>query len=530
MSKFIFVTGGVISGIGKGITAASLGRQLKDRGYKIFVQKLDPYLNVDPGTMSPYQHGEVYVTHDGAETDLDLGHYERFIGEKLSKHSNYTSGRIYSDILKKERRGDYQGRTVQVIPHVTDEIIKKIKNAAKTSQADFIITEIGGTVGDIESQPFIHAIAEMGVKEKDVMFIHVLYAPYLFASKEFKTKPTQHALGTLRQYGIQPNAVVLRSHKKVPQNITQKIIWAAILNDNQIFNLPDTSNVYSIPLDIEKKGLPTLVEEHFNLEKRTPDSTKWAKWVEISSKKYENVLELAMVGKYVEYEDAYKSIIESLEIAAAYNGVKLNMRWIQSSTLTDENVAEALKGVDGVAILPGFGERGLEGKVTTVTHARNSDIPTFGICYGMQAMVIEQARRKGIKDACSSEVTDKGTFVIDYIRGKDASDDLGSTLRLGESTTNLKPNSLVAKIYNSDIAIERHRHRFEVNPECIEQIEDEDFVFSGHDAINNLAEIVELPKQKFFVGVQYHPEFTSNPLDPSPLFDAFVGAIKKHKK
>ncbi len=530
-TKYIFVTGGVVSGLGKGVSAASLGRLLKARGFKIFVQKLDPYYNTDPGTMSPYQHGEVYVTSDGAETDLDLGHYERFIDEKFSQESNYTQGKILFELLNEEREGKFNGNTVQVIPHVTNKIQEKIKKAEKVSHADFVITEIGGIIGDIESRPFAYAIAKFARKHKNkCFFIHTTFIPYLEAGKEFKSKPTQQSIALMQSFGIVPDMILLRSNKNLPQKMVKKVADKTLIEFERCIPVPTVDNIYKVPLHFEKFRMAQIVLEHFGIEQRDADLNDWKDFVEMIKKDKKITLNIAMVGKYVEFEDAYKSIVEALKITGVWRGVKLKLKWIQSENLTKENITEELEAQDGVIILPGFGQRGFEGKVVAAKYTRDNDIPTFGICYGFQAMVVNQAHEKGIMDATSSEIMDKGSFVIDIIRGKSKDDKVGGTLRLGEMKTIHKKGSLVEKLYNSTEGKERHRHRYEVNPEFIEQIETEEFVFSGYSKDNGLAEVCEAPKLKFYLGLQAHPEFNARPLKSHPLFDGFIDAVIKDKR
>ncbi len=525
MSKFIFVTGGVLSGLGKGVSAASLGRLLKSRGYSIFVQKLDPYLNIDPGTMSPYEHGEVFVTKDGGETDLDLGHYERFIGTDFNKNSNFTSGQIYMSILNNERKGRYKGKTVQIIPHVTKHIEKLIKHAAKTSKADFVITEIGGTVGDIESKPFVHALAEFSNKNKEnSFFIHVTFVPYLEAAKEFKSKPTQRSIAELRQFGINPNLILLRANKNPTEEIKVKTAEASMLPIKAVIGLPNSDNIYKVPLLLEENKMAQHVLKHFQMTNRKPKLEEWKKFVQLIDKKKKRKIEIAMVGKYVEFPDAYMSIIEAINISAIHSNVEVNFKWIQSSKITKNNVEKKLSDVDGVVILPGFGKRGFDGKVIVSTFLRETKIPVLGICYGMQAMTIAQAKLVGISDAISTENSKKGTPVIDIMKKNSSKSGIGGTLRLGKNETHVKKNTLAYKIYKSESVFERHRHRYEVNPEFIDQLQVDGFVFSGYNPKNGLSEIVEYSKHPFYIGTQYHPEFTSRPLTNHPLFKAFVEA------
>lgn len=530
-TKFIFVTGGVLSGLGKGVSAASLGRLLKSRGYKVFAQKFDPYYNIDPGTMSPYQHGEVYVTVDGAETDLDLGHYERFIGEKLTKESNYVQGKLLQELLEEERQGKYGGKTIQVIPHVTDKIIHKIAKAGKKSQADFVITEIGGTVGDMESLPFISAISQFSRKYKNSsFFIHATFVPYLKSSDEFKSKPTQSSISILQSLGIFPNMILLRANKELPEDMVSKVAKKAYLDLKSCIPVPNADNIYKIPLHFEKHEMADTITKYFKLRKKPADLKDWKNYVSLIEKKKSHNLKIALVGKYVEYEDAYKSIIEALKISLNWNDANAKISWVSSSEITEKNVHSKLKNQDGVIVLPGFGKRGFLGKIILAEYTRDKDIPTFGICFGMQAMVITQARARGIKDATSSEVSKKGTFVIDLIRGKSMKDNFGGTLRLGESETKLKENSVVHKLYGTKSSFERHRHRYEINPEYIDLIEDNEFIFSGYSAKENFAEVCEMPSKKFYLGIQAHPEFNANPLEEHPLFRAFVKATIKNSK
>ena len=528
-TKYIFVTGGVLSGLGKGVSAASLGNLLKNSGYKVFVQKLDPYYNTDPGTMSPYQHGEVYVTKDGAETDLDLGHYERFIGEKFTQNSNYTQGRILFELLNEEREGKFGGSTVQVVPHVTNKIIEKIKLAGESSKADFVITEIGGTVGDIESQPFIYAISQFIMKNKDnAKLIHATYIPYLEASKEFKTKPTQQSVSLLQSHGLRPDFLLLRSNKEIGKEIITKVANSSFMDESIVIPVPNVSNIYEVPEYFSKYKLSEKVLESFGMEVKSPDLTEWKEFTKLINAYKKYSITIAMVGKYTEFPEAYKSIIEALKVSALFAESEISLKWINSELLTDDNIEEQLKGTDGVAILPGFGKRGFSGKTVAANYTRKNDIPTFGICYGFQAMVVVQAQEMGIKDATSSEVDEDGTFVIDIMEGK--SGRIGGTLRLGESKTVHTKGSLIEKLYGTDSSVERHRHRYETNPKYINEIENDEFKFSGYDEKTNLAEVVEMPGKKFYLGVQCHPEFNSTPMNEHPLFRGFIKAVIKNKE
>ena len=527
-SKYIFVTGGVLSGIGKGVSAASLGRLLISKGYTVFVQKFDPYLNYDPGTMNPYQHGEVFVTGDGAETDLDLGHYERFIDTELSKTSNWTQGKLLMEVIENERKGLYNGNTVQTVPHVTNIIESKIIKAGQESKADFIIVEIGGTVGDIESQPFYYAIASFARKNpNNTLFMHATYLPYLEASKEFKTKPTQHSVSYLQSLGIFPNMLILRANKEIPNNMVQKVSDKINISIEKVLAVPNVKSIYEVPINFEKMKVAEQVEKHFGMKVKPVDLKVWKKVVRKLLKHNEKTITLALVGKYVEFEDAYKSIVEGLKVSSALNNLNVNFKWVSSDGITKKNVKSKLNKIDGAVILPGFGERGFEGKVEVVSYLRDNDIPTLGICFGMQAIVVEQARRIGIKDATSSEISKTGTFVIDIARGKNKDDNLGGTLRLGNYSANLKKGSIVSKLYKSDVVIERHRHRYEVSLEFKEKLEDDEFKFSGFDSKSGLIEYVEISSKKFFIALQAHPEYKATPLHPHPLFNGLIKAIKK---
>ncbi len=523
MSKFIFVTGGVVSGLGKGVVASSIGRLLKSRGYSIFVQKLDPYLNLDAGTMSPYEHGEVFVTKDGGETDLDLGHYERFIGTKFTKDSNFTSGQIYNKIINREREGFYGGKTIQIIPHVTDYIEEIILKSEEKSKADFIITEVGGTIGDIESQPFIYTLANLLNKHKEKCFlIHTSYIPFLNASKEFKSKPTQHSVKELRKYGINPNMIVLRSNFPITDKIIAKTSFSALLKKEAIVGLSDSKSIYEIPLLLEEKNVVQKITNYFNLKDKKAELDNWKRFVKLINAKDKKELNIAMIGKYTTFKDAYYSIIEALKVSAIYKNCKINLKWVQSSKITKENIKNTVKDVDGVLILPGFGKRGFEGKVIAAEYLRNLDIPTFGICYGMQAMTIAWAKKCGYKDAISTENDKVGTPIVDIIRDKKYNDNLGGTLRLGEHETIIDKNTLVYQMYKKSKILERHRHRYEINPKFKDELEKDGFVFCGKNIKNNLAEIVEYNKHPFYIGVQFHPEFNSNPLKEHPLFKEFI--------
>ncbi len=526
-TKVIFVVGGVISGIGKGITAASIGNTLKARGFKVFMQKLDGYLNIDPGVLSPYEHGEVYVTADGGETDLDLGHYERFIDETLSKESNYTTGKIIQKIFENERKGKYEGKTVQFIPHLTDEIISVITEAIKKHEPDFLIVEIGGTIGDIESSSFINAISQFSFcNPNSSYFIHVTYVPFLNVSKEFKTKPTQNSISLLSSSGIRPNMMFLRSQNQISDEIIQKISRMSYIDKEAIISLPDFDSIYKIPLYLETQNVCSKILKHFSIKDKKADFEQWEKFIHMMESNNKKEINIAMIGKYVELEDAYKSIKEALFISGTYEKANINFKWISSTNIDNKNVALQLKNIDGAVVLPGFGKRGFEGKVIAVNYTRKNKIPTLGICFGMQAMTVNQARLKGIKNATSSEIESKGTFVLDIIEGKDK-ENIGGTLRLGSDSIILKPNTIISKIYGQSKIYERSRHRYEVNPKYVSKIEDDEFVFSGYHGEQKLIEVCELKNHPFYVGVQYHPEFNARPLRPSKLFTAFIKSVLK---
>lgn len=527
-SKFIFVIGGVLSGLGKGVTAASVGRVLKSKGFKLFVQKFDPYYNVDPGTMNPYEHGEVYVTKDGAEGDLDLGHYERFIGIHTTKESTHTQGKILNELLEEERQGKYGGKTIQVVPHLMNKIIETFEKAADSSNADFVISEIGGTVGDLESNVFLEAISRFkSIYPNRVFVVHVTYMPFLGASQEFKSKPTQHSIDALKSRGLNANMLILRSDKPLDEQVAKKVAIKTYMDPNYVFPIHNTSNIFALPLLFDKQGVADRILDFFNIKPKQSNLSDWRKYVSLVDAPKTKTLNIAMIGKYVEYEDAYKSIIEAIKTAGYWNKVDVKLKWIQADKLNETNIASKVKNQDGAIILPGFGKRGFEGKVAAAKYLRDKNIPTLGICFGLQAMVVDQAKRRGIHDATSSEIKDDGTFVIDIIRGKSIDDDFGGTLRLGESTTLLKEKTIAQKLYKSDVALERHRHRYEVNPQFVSAIEDDNFIFSGFDKETKLAEVCELSNHPFYVGVQAHPEFNSDPLNSHPLFLGFIKAIVK---
>jgi CTP synthase len=527
LAKYIFVTGGVVSSLGKGITAASLGRLLKNRGLKVTIQKFDPYINIDPGTMSPYQHGEVYVTDDGAETDLDLGHYERFIDINLTKNSNVTTGKIYSSVISKERRGEYLGGTVQVIPHITNEIKDRVVRAGRESQSDVVITEIGGTVGDIESLPFLEAIRQIksDIGRENVMYIHVTLIPYLKAAGEVKTKPTQHSVKELRSIGIQPNVIVCRTEYPMSEELKRKLALFCDVQPEAVVEAVDADTLYEVPMMLRAQGLDDYVCKHLNLPNSTPDMTEWEDMV-ARVKNLQHTVEIAIVGKYVALHDAYLSIVESLRHAGIDANSEVNIRWVNAEDVYENNVNELLHGVQGILVPGGFGDRGVEGKVTAIQYARKNNIPFFGICLGMQVSVIEFARSVlGLKGANSSEIQPTTPHpVIDLLPEQKDVEDLGGTMRLGLYPCKLVEGSLAASCYKDELVYERHRHRYEFNNEYREQIEAAGLRISGTSPDGRLVEIVELPDHPWFLAVQFHPEFTSRPNRPQPLFKHFVKA------
>ena len=532
MTKYIFVTGGVVSGLGKGITAASLGRLLKARGLKVAAQKLDPYINVDPGTMSPFQHGEVYVTEDGAETDLDLGHYERFIDENLNKYSNLTTGKVYWNVLNKERRGEYLGSTVQVIPHITNEIKEFVYSVGKKTDADVVITEIGGTIGDIESQPFIEAVRQISLEvgKENSLFIHVTLVPFLSGSDEHKTKPTQHSVKELQGMGVNPNIIVLRCDKPLEETIFHKIsLFCNVKPDCVIENIT-LPNLYEAPLMLEKSNFSEIVCRELNLPAGKPDLTEWTALVEKIKAERERVT-IGLVGKYVELHDAYLSVAEALRHAGYYHGAKVKIEWIDSETITDENAAVILSPLDGIIVPGGFGSRGIEGMICAAKYARENNVPYFGICLGMQILVIEYARNvAGLADANSGEFNEICKHkVIDFMPGQYEDIDKGGTLRLGAYPCQIKKDSVMFSCYGKELISERHRHRYEFNNDYRKVLSESGLTLSGMSPDGLLVETVELSERPFFLGVQYHPEFKSRPNRPHPLFKGFIGAALKEK-
>ena len=528
MPKYIFVTGGVVSGLGKGITAASLGRLLKARGLKVAAQKLDPYINVDPGTMSPYQHGEVYVTEDGAETDLDLGHYERFIDEDLNKYSNLTTGKVYSRVIQKERQGGYLGSTVQTIPHITDEIKHFIYRVGEKTDADVVITEIGGTIGDIESQPFIEAIRQVGLEvgRENVLYIHVTLVPYLKASGEHKSKPTQHSVKELQGMGIHPGIIVLRADEPITDpSIFRKIAHFCNVKPDCVIENRTLPILYEAPLMLEDASFSSLVCRELNLTAPPPDLEEWRQMV-ARIRHQSREVRIALVGKYVQLHDAYLSVAEALRHAGYALDARVEIIWIDSETLTEDHLAEAFAGVQGIIVPGGFGGRGIEGMILTARYAREHHIPYFGICLGMQIAVIEFARNAaGLSGANSREFDDQSPHkVIDFMPGQTEEIDKGGTLRLGRYPCVLQPNTVIARCYGKLEISERHRHRYEFANAYRDLLQREGLCLSGLSPDGRLVETVEIPSEKFFVGVQFHPEFKSRPNRPHPLFTGFIQA------
>lgn len=532
-TKYIFVTGGVTSSLGKGIICASLGRLLVARGLKVTIQKLDPYINVDPGTMNPYEHGEVYVTEDGAETDLDLGHYERFLDIKTSQENNVTTGRIYNDVISKERQGAYLGKTVQVIPHITDEIKSHILALGESGDYDVVITEIGGTVGDIESLPYIEAVRQLryDVGRKNTLSIHLTLVPYLSAARELKTKPTQHSVKTLSESGLQPDIIVARSEYELDETIRKKIAQFCNVEIQDVIASLDAESIYQVPLLMQGEGLDERVIEKLHLDAKEPDLEQWIGFVE-AVRNPSTEITIALVGKYVEHHDAYKSIVEAFIHAGAVNDCKVNVRWIQSDDLTQDNVQDKLDNVSGVLVAPGFGSRGIDGKVAAARYSRENGIPFFGICLGMQCAVIEYARNVcGWESANSTEFDEDTEYpIIDLMPDQKDIEDKGGTMRLGLYDCRIKKDSKVYKAYGQEMVKERHRHRYEVNNNLRYKLVEEGMKLVGFNPERDLVEIIELANHPWFVGVQFHPELCSTVDNPQPLFVDFVKASLKHAK
>ena len=524
-TKYIFVTGGVVSSIGKGTTAAALGMLLKSRGYRVVLQKFDPYINVDPGTMNPYQHGEVFVTEDGAETDLDLGHYERFLDENLGRLSNVTTGSVYWEVISRERRGDYLGATVQVIPHITNEIKNRIGRLGHDN--DVVITEIGGTVGDIESLPFLEAIRQFrnDVGRKNVLYVHVSYVPYIEAAGELKTKPTQHSAQRLREIGISPDVLVCRADRPMSEDIRKKIALFADTELDSVIPAEDAPSLYAIPLSLHDEGLDDLVLEKLGMQAPPARLEEWRGLVS-RTLEAERRVRIAIIGKYIKLQDAYLSVVEAVGHAAGANGLKVDLDWVDSEVLEDrESTKRRLAGVDGVLVLPGFGHRGAEGKIEAARYARETHTPYLGLCLGMQIEVIEFARNAaGLEMANSTEFEQDTPHPVIDIMPDQVGVDMGGTMRLGRWPCKIEPGTLAARVYGSDLVHERHRHRYEVNNAYREALVEAGMVFSGTSPDGRLVEIAELKDHPFFIGSQFHPEFKSRPLRPHPLFDGFVAA------
>jgi len=537
MTKYIFVTGGVVSSLGKGLTSAAIGWILERHGFKVSMQKLDPYIDVDPGTMSPFQHGEVYVTDDGTEADLDLGHYERFTHARVNKDSNYTTGKIYKSVIQKERRGDYLGHTVQVIPHITDEIKMAIKAGAAPSPGekapDVAITEIGGTVGDIESLPFLEAIRQFALEQglHDCMFIHLTLLPFLRASGELKTKPTQQSVGKLREIGIQPHVLICRTEIAMEPDMARKISLFCNVRPEAVIEEKDVEfSIYQVPLMLMQSGLPRRIFDQLQIEpKRDADVSDWERMLEVV-REPKHTIEIAVSGKYIELHDAYKSIYESLNHAGIANKAKIKLRKVSAEAVYNDGAEKHLAGVDGILVPGGFGERGFEGKIASIKYARENNIPFLGICYGMQAAVVEYARAKlGITDATTTEYDPQATNpVISLMEEQKRVNDKGGTMRLGAFDCSIKQGTRAHKAYGKDLISERHRHRFELNNAYRSRLTEAGMVMSGVNPKLDLVEIVELPNHPFFVGVQFHPEYKTKPLQPQPLFRDFIAAAVQH--
>ena len=527
-TKYIFVTGGVVSSLGKGIISSSLARLLLSRGYSVTIQKFDPYINIDPGTLNPYEHGECYVTVDGHEADLDLGHYERFTNIETTRANNVTTGRIYQSVIDKERRGDYLGKTVQIIPHITDEIKRNVKSLGNTGKFDFVITEIGGTVGDIESTPYLEAVRQLRWElGRNALCIHLTYVPYLKAAQELKTKPTQHSVKQLQSVGIQPDILVLRTEKEIPAGMRRKVAQFCNVAPEAVIQSLNAPTIYQVPLMMHAQGLDDMVIALTNADKRSdaPDLAAWNLFLDKLSGASKEV-NIGLVGKYVELQDAYKSISEALLQAATYCDRKLKLTYIHSEKLTEQDVDGKLSGMDGIIIAPGFGQRGIEGKFTALRWCREHDVPTFGICLGMQCMVIEYARNVlGLADANSTEMDHNTTHnVIDLMDEQKSISNLGGTMRLGAYECRLKKGSIPEKAYGRELVKERHRHRFEFNHEYRDRFENSGMECVGENPETGLVEVVEVPRLRWFVGTQYHPEYQSTVLNPNPLFISFVKA------
>lgn len=530
-AKYIFVTGGVTSSLGKGIVASSLAKLLQARGYSVTIQKLDPYINIDPGTLNPYEHGECFVTDDGAETDLDLGHYERFTNHPCSQGNNITTGRIYQTVIDKERRGDYLGKTVQIIPHITDEIKQRILSLGDTGKYDIVLTEIGGTVGDIESLPYVETVRQLKWElEKDILVIHLTLVPYLAASGELKTKPTQHSVKTLLEAGVQPDILVLRTEHELTDEVRRKVALFCNVEKSAVIQSIDVNTIYQVPLKMKDEGLDAIVLKHLALPtEQEPDLKLWNTFLDKMMHPKKEVT-IGLVGKYVELKDAYKSINESFIHAGAVHDCKVHIEWIHSETITDAQ--KQLSHLEGILVAPGFGERGIEGKIEAVRYAREHNVPFFGICLGMQMAVIEFARNVlGLENASSTETNPATPFpVISLMEEQKTITDMGGTMRLGAYPCELQKNSKVFQAYKETPISERHRHRYEFNNDYLTQFEAKGMIATGMNPENGLVEIVEIPTHKWFVGTQFHPEYKSTVLNPHPLFVSFIGAVLENKK
>ena len=534
-TKYIFVTGGVVSSLGKGIVSASLGKLLQARGYKVTIQKFDPYINIDPGTLNPYEHGECYVTIDGHEADLDLGHYERFLNIPTTRANNITTGRIYQSVINKERKGDYLGKTVQVIPHITDEIKRNVKLLGSKNQFDFVITEIGGTVGDIESLPFIESVRQLKWElGKDCICVHLTYVPYLAAAKEYKTKPTQHSVKQLQELGVQPDVLVLRTEHELNENLLHKVALFCNVAKDSVMQSIDVPTIYEVPLVLQRQKMDSIILQKVGLEVgQTPEMKPWRDFLRRKVDATKEV-KIGLVGKYVELQDAYKSIDESLLLASVYNDHKLNLRTIHSEKLNDANAEEQLKDLDGILIAPGFGLRGIEGKYAAIKYAREKNVPCLGICLGMQCMVVEYARNVlGLENANSTEMDRSTPYnVIDLMEEQKNVTNMGGSMRLGAYDCVIKKGTKLYKAYGKEMIQERHRHRYEFNNEYRDRFEAAGMQCVGENPDTGLVEAIELPKLKWFVGVQYHPEYNSTVINPNPLFVSFVKAaiVNQEKK
>ncbi len=533
-AKYIFVTGGVTSSLGKGIVASSLGMLLQARGYSVTIQKLDPYLNVDPGTLNPYEHGECYVTEDGAETDLDLGHYERYLNSPTSQANSVTTGRIYQTVIEKERRGDYLGKTVQIVPHITNEIKRRIKLLGSSGKYDIIITEIGGTVGDIESLPYIESVRQMiwDLGENNTMVIHLTLIPYLAASGELKTKPTQHSVRLLMESGIRADVLVTRTEHTLPKEVKEKLALFCNVKKGHVIESKDADSIYEVPFLLHEQDFDEVVLNRLNLPTdQKPDLTAWENFLD-RHKNPKNSVEIALVGKYTALPDSYKSISEAFTHAGAQTETEVKIRWVYSGDLTTENIDSVLKGVDGVLIAPGFGDRGIDGKILAANYARRNKIPTFGICLGLQMMVIEFARNVlGLEDADTTEINNMTQHpVINLMEGQKNITHKGGTMRLGNWKCQIDKNSAVYKAYGEEMIEERHRHRYEFNNEYLEAFEKENFMAVGTNPDTALVEIMEYKELPFYMGVQFHPEYKSTVANPHPLFVQFVGAVLMYKQ